>query len=81
MAANAGTVYLDRRLRFVGVSFLRKFNAETLRNIGETRYVIQDSDEPIAVLVGYAAFMAVQDRIDALEQQFALAEHATPKNV
>lgn len=50
---------IDPNVRYVGVASLRKLNAELLRAMSET-LVIQDSDEPIAVLVPYKTFLAMQ---------------------
>lgn len=58
---------IDKRIRYVGASYLRKFNADALRNLGDTVYVIQ-CPKPTQVLIGYAAFMRMQDEIERLER-------------
>ena len=44
---------IDSRIKAVGVSKLRDMNSTFLRGLGEDVYIIQDSDEPVAVLISY----------------------------
>jgi hypothetical protein len=61
------SVYVDERVRYVGVSKLRKFNATSLRGLRDELFVIQDSDEPIAVLLSYGLYMQTQKLIGERE--------------
>jgi hypothetical protein len=54
--------YLDPSVQHVGVSRLRALNIEQLRDLDKT-LVIQDNDKPLAVLLKYEYFMAMQERI------------------
>jgi hypothetical protein len=51
--------YLDPNVQHVGVSRLRALNIEQLRDLDKT-LVIQDNDKPLAVLLKYEHFMAMQ---------------------
>jgi len=56
--------YLDPGVQHVGVSRLRALNIEQLRDLDKT-LVIQDNDKPLAVLLKYEQFMAMQAQIRA----------------
>lgn len=56
---------IDPNVKFVGVAALRKLNADLIRALDKT-LVIQDNEEPIAVVVPYATFLAMQTERDAL---------------
>lgn len=60
MATSPVIPYIDPSVHHVGISNLRKLNAENLREIDET-WVIQDNDTPLAVLLRYDKFLALQD--------------------
>ena len=51
---------IDPRIHAVGVSKLREMNANFLKKIGVEVYLIQERDEPIAVLVGYDSYLLCQ---------------------
>ena|ERR1700691_1748494 len=53
--------YLDPSVQHVGISRLRALNATQLRELDKT-LVIQDNDKPLAVLLKYEHFLAMQDR-------------------
>ena len=54
--------YLDPNVQHVGVSRLRALNVAQLRELDKT-LVIQDNDKPLAVLLKYEHFIAMQERI------------------
>jgi hypothetical protein len=54
--------YLDPSVQHVGVTRLRAMNIEQLRDLDKT-LVIQDNDKPLAVLLRYEQFMAMQERL------------------
>jgi hypothetical protein len=54
--------YVDPTVQHVGISRLRALNVSQLRALDKT-LVIQDNDEPLAVLLKYAHFLAMQERI------------------
>jgi hypothetical protein len=54
--------YLDPSVQHVGISRLRALNVTHLRELDKT-LVIQDSDKPLAVLLKYEHFLAMQDKI------------------
>jgi len=54
--------YLDPRVQHVGISKLRALNVAQLRALDKT-LVIQDNDEPLAVLLKYDQFLAMQERM------------------
>ena len=58
--------YIDATVKHVGVSKLRGLNADKLRETTDT-FVIQDpNDKPLAVLVTYDKFLAMQDELMAV---------------
>ena len=57
--------YIDERVKHVGVSRLRTLNASNLREFNET-LVIQDADEPLAVVLPYEQFLAMQKKLISL---------------
>jgi PHD/YefM family antitoxin component YafN of YafNO toxin-antitoxin module len=62
--------FIDPNVEYVGVSKLRSFNASNLGEI-QKMLVIQDNDKPLAVMMSYAQYLAVQrklqEALDALE--------------
>ena len=54
--------YLDPGVQHVGISRLRALNVAQLRALDKT-LVIQDNDEPLAVLLKYDQFLAMQERM------------------
>jgi len=59
--------YLDPNVQHVGISRLRSLNVTQLRDLDKT-LVIQDVDEPLAVLLKYEQFIAMQQRMDKVVQ-------------
>ena len=53
--------YLDPSVQHVGISRLRALNVTQLRELDKT-LVIQDNEEPLAVLLKYDQFMAMQNK-------------------
>lgn len=62
---------IDKRVKRVGTSYLRHFNADALRELEDSVFVIQDGDEPIAVLLSYKLFLKIQDKLDELKEVVA----------
>jgi hypothetical protein len=54
--------YVDPTVQHVGISRLRALNVTQLRELEKT-LVIQDNDEPLAVLLKYEHFLAMQERM------------------
>jgi translation initiation factor IF-3 len=54
--------YLDSSVQHVGISRLRALNVTQLRELDKT-LVIQDNDKPLAVLLKYEHFLAMQEKI------------------
>lgn len=54
--------YLDPNVQHVGISRLRALNVTQLRELDKT-LVIQDNDKPLAVLLKYEHFIAMQERM------------------
>jgi hypothetical protein len=53
----ANVPYIDPNVRHVGVTLLRQMNALDLTNLGDTVYVLQVGEQPVAVLCAYETFM------------------------
>lgn len=60
--------YLDPNVQHVGISRLRAFNVTQLADLERT-LVIQDNDKPLAVLMKYSNFMAMQEGTVKWEQK------------
>jgi PHD/YefM family antitoxin component YafN of YafNO toxin-antitoxin module len=54
--------YIDPNVQHVGVSRLRTLNATQLREITKT-LVIQENDQPLAVLLKYEEFLTMQKQL------------------
>jgi hypothetical protein len=54
--------YLDPNVQHVGISKLRALNVTQLRALDKT-LVIQDNDKPLAVLLKYEHFIAMQEKM------------------
>jgi hypothetical protein len=59
--------YLDPSVHHVGISRLRAWTTQ-LRELDKT-LVIQDNDKPLAVLLKYEHFLAMQEKILKGEEQ------------
>ena len=53
-------------MQHVGISKRRALNVTQLRDLDKTM-VIQDNDKPLAVLLKYEHFMAIQERLGSEE--------------
>jgi predicted transcriptional regulator len=53
---------IDPNVKYVGVSKLRQMNATKLKETDDT-FVLQDNDQPLAVLVKYPKFMEMQQQL------------------
>lgn len=58
--------YVDPSVQHVGVTKLRSLNVAQLRELDKT-LVIQDNDKPLAVLLRYDHFMAMQEQLRSKE--------------
>jgi len=57
--------HIDPNVRHIGVSKLRGLNADKLRETDET-FVIQENDQPLAVLLTYEKFLAIQEKLSSV---------------
>ena len=51
---------IDRSVEHVGISRLRKLNSDDLKTMEKT-LVLQENDQPLAVLLTYEKFLVLQD--------------------
>jgi hypothetical protein len=56
---------VDPNVQYVGVSKLRTLNATNLHSLDKT-LVIQDDDKPLAVVLSYEQFLAMQNHRDKI---------------
>jgi len=56
---------IDRSVEHVGISRLRKLNSDDLKSMEKT-LVLQENDQPLAVLLTYEKFLVLQDQLDSL---------------
>ena len=61
-ATQVSIPYIDPSIQHVGISRLRALNVAQLRALDKT-LVIQDNDKPLAVLLKYEHFLAMQEKI------------------
>ena len=59
--------YIDPNVQHVGVSKLRGLSASKLSDMRST-LVIQDNDSPLAVLVRYEQYLAIQEQVKSLRE-------------
>ena len=66
-AGSSGTSIprIDRTVEHVGVSRLRKLNSDDLKAMDKT-LVLQENDQPLAVLLTYEKYLVLQDQLDSL---------------
>jgi hypothetical protein len=57
--------YIDEKVEHVGITRLRSLNVSSLRDFDKT-LVIQDNDKPLAVLLSYEQFLAMQKQLIAV---------------
>lgn len=67
--------HIDPSVKHIGVSKLRGLNADKLRETDET-FVIQENDTPLAVLLTYEKFLAIQDRLKSIANTVDLISDA-----
>lgn len=74
-----GRPFVDPRVHYVGVSYLRKFDARELSAI-EDVFVIQHKDLPLAVLVPYADYLQMQSFANkaSLDDALKIIKEAKP---
>jgi len=54
--------YIDPSIHHVGITRLRSLNVTQLRDLDKA-LVIQDNDKPLAVLLKYEHFLAMQEKL------------------
>ncbi len=60
---------IDNRVRVVGITHLRKVSHEYLEALADNALLIQgNEDKPLAVLVSYETWLAVQEQLKASEK-------------
>jgi PHD/YefM family antitoxin component YafN of YafNO toxin-antitoxin module len=57
---------LDPDVKFVGVSKLRDLNATKLKDDQDTTYVLQENDQPLAVLLSYERYLIIQEQLESV---------------
>ena len=66
--------YLDPSVQHVGISRLRALNVSQLDALDKT-LVVQDNDRPLAVLIRYRNFMAMQE--GPMKWEYRVVEYKT----
>jgi hypothetical protein len=62
----AGFPYIDPKVQHVGVSKLRNLNATNLSEIKKTLVIQDPNDNPLAVLLKYEQYLAIQKQLKSL---------------
>jgi PHD/YefM family antitoxin component YafN of YafNO toxin-antitoxin module len=65
---------MDRSVEHVGVSRLRKLNSDDLKTMEKT-LVLQENDQPLAVLLTYEKYLVLQDKLDSLMKTIFVLSH------
>jgi len=68
--------HIDPTVKHVGVSKLRGLNAEKLKETTDT-FVIQENDRPLAVLITYDKFLAMQEELMSVARTVAMLSDKT----
>lgn len=71
MSISIPNSYVNPKVATVGVSKLRSLSASKLRSIDKT-LVIQENDQPLAVLLKYEEYMAMQERLLSMIETHAV---------
>lgn len=61
-------VFLDPDVKHVGAFKLRELNADKLRAMGDEVFVLQDGDEPLAVLFSWERYQSIREEWLALHE-------------
>ena len=62
-----GTIpHIDPRVKYVGVSKLRELNSSRLKEQNDETLVIQENNEPLAVLVSYEQYLIMQEQLHSV---------------
>jgi hypothetical protein len=62
---------IDPTVEYVGVSSLRQLNADALRAMTNV-WIIKDGHGPVAVVIPYERFLAMQSELDSLYKQLKI---------
>jgi PHD/YefM family antitoxin component YafN of YafNO toxin-antitoxin module len=57
---------IDPDVKYVGISKLRDLNASKLKHSQETTYVLQENDQPLAVLLSFEKYLIIQRELNSL---------------
>lgn len=68
---NRSIPYIDPDVKHVGVSKLRSFTAEKLKDMTDA-FVIQENNNPLAVLVSYEKYLVFQDQMKSMLATFEM---------
>lgn len=71
---------LDPGVKYVGVSKLRDLNATKLKDDQNTTYVLQDNDQPLAVLIGYERYLIIQEQMDSVMSAIEMLTDVDERN-
>lgn len=74
----ASVPYIDPKVEHVGVSKLRALNATNLRTINTL--VIQENDNPLAVLLKYEQYLIMQNQLFQLLEALEIAMNEEERN-
>ena len=58
--------FIDPSVKHVGVSKLRELNATKLKEQNDDTLVIQENDQPLAVLLSYEKYLIIQEQLAAV---------------
>ena len=82
MPVSIPNTYINPNVRTVRVSKLRSLSASKLRGMDKTTLIIQENDQPLAVLLNYDEYLAMQKQLMAvLDTQSVLSDREEKADV
>jgi PHD/YefM family antitoxin component YafN of YafNO toxin-antitoxin module len=54
---------IDRKVKYQGLSGLRKLDGKQLRELDDSMLVIQEHNSPLAVMLSYEKYLILQDQL------------------
>ena len=57
---------IDRKIKYQGISGLRKLDGKQLRALDDNMIVIQEHNSPLAVMLSYEKYLVLQDQLQAV---------------
>jgi hypothetical protein len=80
MPEKVGIPYFDPNVQYVGVSKLRSLNATNLQSLDAKPIVVQENNQPIAVIVGFEQYLEMQRERDKVRATLEMLVNENERN-